>query len=292
MDRHSSLPCPAGVLALLLAAALLAPVPAEAQHSGLVPPAPPATPEAGAAHATGVQQGAPAAFGPYYQWTSIFASQWQPVFPGGAVPLSNNTDYPYVCINPSDTSFLPQYWAQIELPNGAEVIYAYIQVKDMAGDANWTAWITGYESGLDSVVPAYTDYTNDSTVGTPGYAYLDLTLPDPVIIREYTDINNDGHTNLTAFALVLRSSSNPATTTDMCFFGGAVQWRRTVSPAPAATTFTDVPTNHWAFQFVEALVASGITAGCGGGNYCPDEPVTRAQMAVYLAAALGLHWPD
>jgi hypothetical protein len=38
-------------------------------------------------------------------------------------------------------------------------------------------------------------------------------------------------------------------------------------------------------------VASGITAGCGGGNYCPDAP-TRRQMAIFLAKALGLHWGD
>jgi hypothetical protein len=64
-----------------------------------------------------------------------------------------------------------------------------------------------------------------------------------------------------------------------------------VSPAPAVATFSDVPTNHWAFQFVEALAASGITVGCGGGNFCPDDPLNRAQMAVFLSAALGLHWP-
>ena len=44
-------------------------------------------------------------------------------------------------------------------------------------------------------------------------------------------------------------------------------------------------------EFVEALVASGITAGCGNGNFCPDAPLTRGQMAVFLSKALGLHWP-
>ncbi len=48
---------------------------------------------------------------------------------------------------------------------------------------------------------------------------------------------------------------------------------------------------HPFFQFIEALYASGITAGCGGGNYCPDSPLTRGQMAVFLAKALGLQWP-
>ena len=68
-------------------------------------------------------------------------------------------------------------------------------------------------------------------------------------------------------------------------------WRRQVSPAPATPTFGDVPTDHNFFQFVEALAKSGITGGCGGGNYCPDQPLTRGQMAVFLAKALGLQWP-
>ncbi len=75
---------------------------------------------------------------------------------------------------------------------------------------------------------------------------------------------------------------------------GAVRiyYQLQVSPAPVAATFNDVPTSDPGFQFIEALVASGVTAGCGGGNYCPDAPLTRRQMAVFLAKALGLHWPD
>ena len=64
-----------------------------------------------------------------------------------------------------------------------------------------------------------------------------------------------------------------------------------MTPAPATATFTDVPTDHQFFQFIEALSASGITGGCGPGIYCPDAPVTRGQMATFLAKALGLHWP-
>jgi len=48
------------------------------------------------------------------------------------------------------------------------------------------------------------------------------------------------------------------------------------------SSFIDVPTDYWAFSFIETLAGSGITAGCGGDNYCPEDPVTRAQMAVFL----------
>jgi hypothetical protein len=70
-------------------------------------------------------------------------------------------------------------------------------------------------------------------------------------------------------------------------------WTRQVSPAPATATFVDVPVGHPYFQFVEALAKSGITGGCDGSPplYCPDAPLTRGQMAVFLAKALGLQWP-
>ena len=70
-----------------------------------------------------------------------------------------------------------------------------------------------------------------------------------------------------------------------------LRWKRRVSPAPASATFNDVPVSHPFFRYIEALAAAGITGGCGGNSYCPDAPVKRGQMAVFLAKALGLHWP-
>src|SRR4029077_382154 len=62
--------------------------------------------------------------------------------------------------------------------------------------------------------------------------------------------------------------------------GVVIGYRLQVSPPPATPTFNDVPTTDPGFHFIEALAASGITGGCGGGNYCPDNPVTRRQMAI------------
>ncbi len=56
-------------------------------------------------------------------------------------------------------------------------------------------------------------------------------------------------------------------------------------PLPCRGVFADVPCpGHWAADWIEELYRLGITAGCGGGNFCPEEPVTRAQMAVLLLA--------
>ena len=71
-----------------------------------------------------------------------------------------------------------------------------------------------------------------------------------------------------------------------------VFYRKVVSPPPATATFGDVPPSDPRFRFVEALAQAGITGGCGGGNYCPDAPLTRGQMAVFLAVALGLYWAN
>jgi hypothetical protein len=78
--------------------------------------------------------------------------------------------------------------------------------------------------------------------------------------------------------------------TDVGLAGMTVGYQLQVSPSPGTATFFDVPSNHPFFQFVEALAASGITGGCGGGAYCPNNPVTRGQMAVFLAKALGLQF--
>jgi S-layer homology domain len=86
--------------------------------------------------------------------------------------------------------------------------------------------------------------------------------------------------------------SNDTTDGSNTFGAVHVVYKLQVSPPPGTATFNDVPTTDPAFQFIEALVASGITAGCGGGNYCPDAPLTRRQMAIFLSKALGLYWPD
>jgi len=56
------------------------------------------------------------------------------------------------------------------------------------------------------------------------------------------------------------------------------------SPPPcSATVFSDVPCPGAPFvDWVNQLATEGVTAGCGGGAYCPDGAVTRAAMAVFL----------
>ncbi|MEK6282021.1 MAG: S-layer homology domain-containing protein [Acidobacteriota bacterium] len=56
---------------------------------------------------------------------------------------------------------------------------------------------------------------------------------------------------------------------------------------PATGVFFDVPVGSFADGFIERMAELGITAGCGGGNYCPNNNVTRAQMSIFIIRAMG-----
>lgn len=61
------------------------------------------------------------------------------------------------------------------------------------------------------------------------------------------------------------------------------------SPPPAVGIFNDVPASDPFAPWVEELFHRGIVAGCGapgGPNYCPNDPVLRQQMAVFLLRTL------
>jgi hypothetical protein len=57
---------------------------------------------------------------------------------------------------------------------------------------------------------------------------------------------------------------------------------------PSCTTplFTDVPCSDPLAPWINEIARRGVTAGCGGGNYCPTVQVTRSQMAVFLLTTL------
>ena len=50
----------------------------------------------------------------------------------------------------------------------------------------------------------------------------------------------------------------------------------------------DVSAAAFAAAFIEQFFLDGITSGCGGNNYCPNDAVTQAQMAVFLVRTFGL----
>jgi hypothetical protein len=163
----------------------------------------------------------------------------------------------------------------INLPSGAVVpsITTYTNDTDAAANITYTLFINNIGAGTQSTGFVFT------TAGAPGVERV-LRAVTPNIT-----VNN----NQNAYVLCVQHASTTNTNQNA---GATIWYRLQVSPAPAVASFTDVPTTHPQFRFIEALVASGVTGGCGGGNYCPDANLTRGQMAVFLAVALGLHFPN
>ena len=165
-------------------------------------------------------------------------------------------------------------YSGIHVPNGAIVDYIELDACDTSATFQVSA-------GLQRSIPGETDLlVSVSTLGPAADGCsrwrADLPTPETVDTQAY---------DYSVYAI--NTGFDGSTTI------GAVRvyYHLQVSPAPGTATFNDVPTGHPFFQYVEALASSGITAGCGGGNFCPDAPLTRGQMAVFLSKALGLSWP-
>jgi hypothetical protein len=63
--------------------------------------------------------------------------------------------------------------------------------------------------------------------------------------------------------------------------------KSTLVQHPFFWLFYDVPPSQWALQWIESILGAGLTAGFPDGTYRPDNPVTRAEMAVFLKK--GIH---
>jgi hypothetical protein len=168
------------------------------------------------------------------------------------------------------------YYQQVEIPAGAVIDYIGVNTSTTADAVmgftlHFRDHLGGTAQLVSSSLPAHGTFSTDF-VGPLG-------IPVP--------------NNLDRVFILDLEQAPLAQGSDQQFFGYfEVWWHRTVSDPPATPTFGDVPASHPFYQFVEALAASGITAGCSGGNYCPDAPLTRGQMAAFLSKALGLHWPN
>jgi hypothetical protein len=173
-----------------------------------------------------------------------------------------------------------QAGAEVHLPNGVQITEITLYYNDTHTTSNpstglWRVSTTGAAAGVQFLDPG---------VFSAGDNFLTITLDTPHTV--------DNTANKYHYLVALdRVVATPAEQERI--YRVAIKYRRQISPAPLTATFTtDVPTTHPFFRFIEALAASGVTGGCGAGAYCPDQPVTRGQMAVFLSTALGLHWPN
>jgi hypothetical protein len=163
----------------------------------------------------------------------------------------------------------------VQLPSGALVNEIELNYCDTGAGSIAVHWVRQVKNA-----PAVFVTNVVVSAGTPGCVVTTGTFTPA------QTVDNNGN----SYNLELFMSNADAT---IVFLSARVGYRLQVSPAPAVATFpNDVPTTHPFFRFVEALAASGVSGGCGPGAFCPDTPVTRGQMAVFLATALGMHFPN
>ncbi|MEW6336746.1 MAG: S-layer homology domain-containing protein [Acidobacteriota bacterium] len=168
----------------------------------------------------------------------------------------------------------PGLHAVAHLPSGARLSGLYLRGCDLSAAADMTLTLDRCSFVGGTICEAVASVSSSGSPGCSGWGTT--TFTDPTI-------SNFLYSYVASWMEGTAGS-------DLRIRQAEFYYQLQVSPAPGTATFADVPTSHPFFQYVEALVASGITAGCGGGNYCPDAALTRGQMAVFLSKALGLHW--
>lgn len=162
--------------------------------------------------------------------------------------------------------------APLLLPSGALITLVELDACDFSTASNlqFVLFRTGaHEASVQQLATAI-------TAGAPGCIFLSAFVTPHTV---------DNRNNSYWIEVSMGGTGGEAR-----FQAVRVFYKLQVSPAPATATFLDVPTSSPIFRFVEALSAAGITGGCGGGNFCPNAPLTRGQMAVFLSVALGLHF--
>ncbi len=179
--------------------------------------------------------------------------------------------------------------AGLHLPSGAKVVYLELDFVDTDSNQYVGGTLVQCDFFGDNcsyhpaagVGPSDCVFTGFVCSGVAfadgrGEHSADLT-PDGITVDNFHN----------SYVLIAGGGSGSATKIAGMIVGYVLQ----VSPGPATATFTDVPTSHPFFKFVEALHAAGITNGYPDGRFGVNDPITRGQMAVYLSAALGLQWP-
>jgi hypothetical protein len=166
--------------------------------------------------------------------------------------------------------------APLHLPTGTSIEAIEVRFCDSSPTDYFRVYLT---TNTKSGTIAHAIVVDSTNAEAPGCVNSKISFASPLTVDNGTSTYS------------LQAQLN-ATGTPQAICAAWVYYKRQVSPAPATATFGDVPVSHAFHQFVEALAAAGISGGCGSGNFCPDAPLTRGQMAVFLSVALGLHWPN
>ena len=157
-------------------------------------------------------------------------------------------------------------WVELHNTTAGTINIGYCYIDDIAGGS------AAYLIPAATIIPAHGFWTLDRT------SYFNNTGDDVRFLRENA-------------STVLDSYTYDNTGSGLSWYrlpdGGAWAASPTASTTKGsnnAPTFTDVSFSYWASGYIGRLYNAGITGGCSVSplNYCPDNTVTRAQMAIFL----------
>lgn len=207
----------------------------------------------------------------------IFRIDPTAVLPVTAIAPTSGTATGGTAVSISGAGFAPGAVVRIGWSEGVNV--------SVVGGTEITATTPGLSPGLLH----HLFVTNpDGTEGSLGRAFLADFVDVPQADIFHADVEKlirDGITVGCGSGYYCRDG--PTTRAQMAVFLLKARYGVFYAPPSATgTMFSDVPVSSFGAAWIEDLAARGITAGCGGGNFCPNAPVTRAQMAVFLLKTL------
>jgi hypothetical protein len=134
-----------------------------------------------------------------------------------------------------------------------------------------------------SIFPTY-----QSFAGNGGSSSISVTAPSGV---PWTAVSNA--TNFVTITSGSSGTGNGTVTYSVGVNPGSTIRQGTITVNSQTFTvyqginFTDVPTSDPFYSDIGKLAARGVTLGCGGGDYCPNDPVTREQMSAFILRSKG-----
>ena len=187
-----------------------------------------------------------------------------------------------------------QFSAQFHLPDGAEIVravwYVYDKCKDEVQgglEGNIFGEIIRVEPKCDDK-PAKDPICKAQTQGEAGWDCVECVFENAPPLINYAQNNQYYY----AARLAFNKEDGGCDDDDQRFAGLKIWYKLSVNPY-ATSPFTDIGHLDKRFQnAINSLYQAGITKGgaCGGANvYCPQDNITRGEVAVFLAEALGLY---
>lgn len=157
------------------------------------------------------------------------------------------------------------------------------------------AFDTSYNDGGDGFALKITfpgfalnAYSKSFAGNTVGNGSVNVTAPGGVA---WTSVSNDSWIHVTdpgpgtgSGSVTFTLDANPSATGNRT---GSLTIAEQAFTVYQGAAFLDVQPVNSFYDDIGRLSARGITVGCGGGNYCPNDLVTREQMAAFIIRALG-----